>query len=70
MKNISSLVLVIHGTDDEVIDFSHGQSIYQRCSKTVEPLWIEGAGHNDVEQYHIYMERLIKFVNVEVPAES
>ncbi|EYC29265.1 hypothetical protein Y032_0006g2873 [Ancylostoma ceylanicum] len=34
--------LVIHGTDDEVIDFSHGVSIYERCPASVEPLWVSG----------------------------
>jgi len=41
--------LVIHGTDDDVIDFSHGVTIYEQCPSSVEPLWVAGAGHNDVE---------------------
>ncbi|CAD6994738.1 unnamed protein product [Ceratitis capitata] len=47
VSKVKSPVLVIHGTDDEVIDFSHGIGIYERCPKAVEPLWVEGAGHND-----------------------
>ena len=38
---MKSPVLVIHGTDDEVIDFSHGIGIYEKCPKAVEPLWVE-----------------------------
>ena len=34
-------MLVIHGTDDEVIDISHGVAIYERCPRPVEPLFIE-----------------------------
>jgi len=34
-------VLVIHGTHDEVIDFSHGVAIYEKCPKAVPPLWVE-----------------------------
>lgn len=41
VPKVQSPVLVIHGTDDEVIDFSHGITIYERCPKTVEPLWVE-----------------------------
>lgn len=41
VSKIISPVLVIHGTEDEVIDFSHGLSIYEKCSKAVEPLWVE-----------------------------
>lgn len=54
------------GTDDEVIDFSHGISIYEKCPKAVEPLWVEGAGHNDVELYNQYLDRLKKFLSVEL----
>lgn len=78
-----SPTLVIHGTEDEVIDFSHGLTIFERCPRAVEPLWVEvdafscpiflvfttrlqGAGHNDVELYNVYLERLKQFVNVEL----
>lgn len=36
-----SPTLVIHGTEDEVIDFSHGLTIFERCPRAVEPLWVE-----------------------------
>jgi len=62
VARVSSPVLVIHGTEDEVIDFSHGLAIYERCPRAVEPLWVEGAGHNDVELYNQYLERLKTFV--------
>ena len=66
MHLVASPVLVIHGTEDEVVDFSHGIAIYQRCPRAVEPLWVEGAGHNDIELYSQYIERLKYFVNVEL----
>lgn len=66
VDTIESPVLVIHGTEDEVINVSHGQTIYARCPRTVEPLWLAGAGHNDCEHYDEYMQRLVKFVSVEV----
>lgn len=59
--------MVIHGTDDEVIDFSHGLEIYDKLPVTVEPLWVEGAGHNDVELYGAYLERLKKLVDKDLP---
>ncbi|CAH0727511.1 unnamed protein product, partial [Brenthis ino] len=43
IPKVTSPVLVIHGTEDEVIDFSHGLAIYERCPRAVEPLWVEGA---------------------------
>lgn len=66
MNKIGSLVLVIHGTDDEVIDLSHGVAIHDKCQKPVDPLWVEGAGHNDVEIYSQYVERLKRFINEEI----
>ena len=66
VSRITSPVLVVHGTDDEVIDFSHGLAIYERAPRTVEPLWVEGAGHNDVELYGQYLERLRKFLYQEI----
>jgi pimeloyl-ACP methyl ester carboxylesterase len=41
VPKVTSPVLMIHGTDDEVINFSHGLAIYERCPLTVEPLWVE-----------------------------
>ncbi|KAI4479014.1 hypothetical protein M0804_011476 [Polistes exclamans] len=66
IPKVTSPVLVIHGTSDDVIDFSHGQAIYERCPRAVEPLWIDGAGHNDVELYNQYYERLKQFVSIEL----
>ncbi|KAF6030179.1 ABHD17B [Bugula neritina] len=67
VHKIESPVMVIHGTDDEVIDFQHGLEIYDKTPITVEPLWLEGAGHNDVELYGQYLDRLKKFIDVELP---
>ncbi|XP_054160206.1 alpha/beta hydrolase domain-containing protein 17B-like [Oppia nitens] len=66
VPKVTSPVLVIHGTEDEVIDFSHGLAMYERCPRAVEPLWVEGAGHNDVELYGQYLERLRQFISVDL----
>jgi len=66
VPKITSPVLVIHGTEDNVVDFSHGLAIHEKCPRAVEPLWVEGAGHNDVELYSQYLERLKQFVSVEL----
>lgn len=67
VSKVASPVLVIHGTEDEVIDFSHGLAMYERCPRAVEPLWVEGAGHNDIELYAQYLERLKQFISYELP---
>ncbi|XP_076304888.1 alpha/beta hydrolase domain-containing protein 17B-like isoform X2 [Tachypleus tridentatus] len=66
IHKVTSPVLVIHGTEDEVIEFSHGLAIYERCPRPVEPLWVEGAGHNDVELFGQYLERLKHLISVEL----
>ncbi|XP_028999722.1 alpha/beta hydrolase domain-containing protein 17C isoform X1 [Betta splendens] len=68
VSKVASPVLVIHGTEDEVIDFSHGLAMYERCPRAVEPLWVEGAGHNDIELYAQYLERLKHFISFEIPS--
>lgn len=60
-------MLVIHGTDDEVVDFSHGLEIYDKSPITLEPLWVEGAGHNDIELYSGYLDRVKKLIEKELP---
>lgn len=66
VPNISSPVLVIHGTEDEVIDISHGQAIHSLCQNPVPPLWVEGAGHNDIELFREYLERVKKFIKEDI----
>ncbi|XP_037530691.1 alpha/beta hydrolase domain-containing protein 17A [Nematolebias whitei] len=69
VSKITSPVLIIHGTEDEVIDFSHGLALFERCPKAVEPLWVEGAGHNDVELYSQYLDRLRRFIGQELAVQ-
>lgn len=66
ISKVQSPTLVIHGTDDDVIDITHGLRIFERCPRAVEPLWVSGAGHDDIELYNEYLERLKHFINVEL----
>ena len=70
VQQVRSKILVIHGTEDEVIDFSHGLAIYERAPNTADPLWVEGAGHNDVELYGQYLDRLRRFINQELGSSA
>jgi len=49
VPSVQSPVLVIHGTEDEVIDFSHGLAIYDKCPRAVEPLWVEVRDRQDCD---------------------
>eukprot|EP00741_Cyanophora_paradoxa_P025004 tig00000319_g24136.t1 len=49
IRRVQAPVLVIHGTDDEVVPFAHGLTLYKMCANAAKPVWIQGAGHNDIE---------------------
>ncbi|CAG0882742.1 unnamed protein product [Cyprideis torosa] len=66
VPRIKAKTLVIHGTEDDVVNISHGFAIHDECKSGVQPLWVEGAGHNDVELYTEYLERLRRFISVEM----
>lgn len=76
-KNIDKIplvrcpVLVIHGTDDDVVDYSHGKQLWELCVEKYEPLWIKGGNHCDLELYPEYIRHLKKFISaVEKSAHS
>ncbi|XP_062229313.1 uncharacterized protein LOC133927063 isoform X3 [Phragmites australis] len=55
-------VLVIHGTDDEVVDCSHGRALWELSKLKYEPLWVKGGNHCNLELYPEYIKHLKKFV--------
>lgn len=48
LKKINVPVLVIHGTQDEVISFWHGEALYAQAKPPKKSLWVDGAHHNDL----------------------
>ncbi|KAJ8442476.1 hypothetical protein Cgig2_022359 [Carnegiea gigantea] len=68
-KNIDKIglvncpVLVIHGTADEIVDFSHGKQLHELSKEKYEPLWVDGGGHCNIEFYPEYLKHLKKFVS-------
>lgn len=48
LPRVAAPVLVIHGTQDGVVGFAHGRTLYERIGGPKRGLWVEGAGHNDV----------------------
>jgi hypothetical protein len=48
IKQVNSPVLVMHGTEDEVVRFWHGQALFAAAQEPKLSLWVEGAGHNEV----------------------
>ena len=44
-------VFIVHGTQDEVVPFWHGQDLFLALHQAwrSKPFWVEGAGHNNIE---------------------
>ncbi|OIT01098.1 uncharacterized protein LOC107819883 [Nicotiana tabacum] len=63
IQKVSCPVLVIHGTADEVVDFSHGKRLWELAKEKYDPLWVEGGGHCNLETFPEYIKHLRKFVN-------
>ena len=57
LTRVKSAVLLVHGADDEIIDAAHSQRLL-RAAPHAERVLIEGAGHNDLQQFPAYLEAL------------
>ena len=57
-------LLIIHGTNDNIVPKSHGESLIEKAKYPVDPLWISGAKHNNIcEDFHgVVFERFEKFL--------
>jgi len=52
IDRVRSPVLVLHGTADEVVPFSHGRRLYELANEPKRFQAIEGGGHNDLWARH------------------
>lgn len=50
LRRISCPVLVMHGTADEIIPFSHGKKLYEAVRGTRMNYWVDRAGHNNLPE--------------------
>ncbi|MDJ1183544.1 alpha/beta hydrolase [Roseofilum casamattae] len=60
-------VLIIHGTEDESIPFTHGEQLLSLAPGPTQFLFVEDAGHNDVQwvagdRYLVALQSFIKLV--------
>ncbi|PKA65495.1 hypothetical protein AXF42_Ash005829 [Apostasia shenzhenica] len=63
IRVVSCPVLVIHGTADDIVDWSHGKRLWELAKEKYDPLWIKGGGHCNLETYPEYIRHLRKFIN-------
>ena len=48
LPNIKCPILMIHGTDDQVVPFTHAQKNWKRIKGDKYKLFVQGAGHGDI----------------------
>ena len=57
---------VIHGTEDEIVPFSHGEGLFEALPETSKmvPFWAKGAQHNNIEigMPNAFIKRLYQFI--------
>ncbi|KAK4357957.1 hypothetical protein RND71_023567 [Anisodus tanguticus] len=59
---VSCPILVIHGTEDEVVDISHGKKLWELSKMKYEPLWVNGGNHCDLQVFPQFFTHLNKFI--------
>ncbi|KAL4333745.1 hypothetical protein GQ457_07G044490 [Hibiscus cannabinus] len=62
IRRVNCPVLVMHGTNDEVVDWYHGKRLWELSKEKYEPLWVKGGGHCNLETYPEYIKHLRKFI--------
>ncbi|CAN1256783.1 Alpha/beta hydrolase domain-containing protein 17C [Linum perenne] len=62
IKMVKCPVLVIHGTEDDVVNWLHGNGLWKLAREPYEPLWIKGGGHCNLELYPDYIRHLCRFI--------
>ncbi|PON85425.1 Alpha/beta hydrolase fold [Trema orientale] len=62
IRKVKCPVLVIHGTEDDVVNWLHGDGLWKMAKDPYEPLWIKGGGHCNLELYPDYIRHLCKFI--------
>ena len=65
LRLIDARILIIHGTRDEIVPFWHGVEIHKNCKNAVEPYWVEGGDHNNLETLDNieFVKRVSKFLD-------
>jgi len=67
IQQVKCPVLIMHGRDDEILSFWHGEKLYNAAPGEKMHLWIDGGQHNDyayvagesyIESFHAFVEQI------------
>ncbi|KAI7729043.1 hypothetical protein M8C21_010122, partial [Ambrosia artemisiifolia] len=62
IKKVKCPALVIHGMEDDVVSWLHGNRLWKKAKDPYEPLWIKEGNHCNLEVYPDYIRHLYKFI--------
>jgi pimeloyl-ACP methyl ester carboxylesterase len=66
VRDFTCPVYIIHGSNDTIVPFYHGQTLFQSLPDSTKcvPFWAQGAGHNNIEKdmSTAYIKRLLQFI--------
>lgn len=64
IENVKAPLLVVHGTNDQVIPYALGKQLFDRYRGDKRFIKIVGAGHNDIQYSHadIYWQSISDFI--------
>ncbi|KAK3010886.1 hypothetical protein RJ639_011611 [Escallonia herrerae] len=54
---------IFKGTNDDIVDLSHGKRLWELSKEKYDPLWVQGGGHCNLETFPEYIKHLRVFVN-------
>ncbi|MGB0414504.1 MAG: alpha/beta hydrolase [Coraliomargarita sp.] len=72
LPHIETPILVVHGTKDLTVPFSHARRNYEVIQSPKAKLWVEGAGHSDLISTagEVYWETLLGFIDTHIQPQS
>ncbi|KAK1408352.1 hypothetical protein QVD17_40063 [Tagetes erecta] len=62
IQKVKCPTLVIHGMEDDIVSWLHGNRLWKKAKDPYEPLWIKGGNHCNLELYPDYIRHLYKFI--------
>ena len=63
VPKITAPTLIIHGKLDDIVPFWHGELLYAHTKAPKQHLWLEHAGHSDIEEvaHHEFWQTIHRF---------
>lgn len=70
IPEVAEPTFVVHGTNDTVVPFEHGQRLFERSEAPKFFYWVDGAGHNDIlafmgDEYWLILKDFVRYLEQE-----